>query len=221
LTFMGGALHLADEKGKDRILISSSDGLGGTISLLDSKGFPGTILNTGHAALPDVEAKSISLKDTDGNVRARLFMSEKLTATAGELLPNMALPPETKNLPVTFSPSPTLTLYDLKGKTRIYLDGDGNIKAGFISVGDSQGNTLGSLSAIANYGAGLSLSNGQGEQRLLLEPGHLELSDDAGFKSSLGVTKDIVTVRTGETHQTSAASLILFDKEQNVIWKAP
>jgi hypothetical protein len=54
-----------------------------------------------------------------------------------------------------------------------------------------------------------------------MEPGHLELSDDAGFKSSLGVTKELVTLRTGETHQTSAASLLLFDKDKNVIWKAP
>ena len=221
LTFMGGALHLADEKGKDRIFISSSDALGGTISLLDSKGFPGTILNTDNATLPDVEVKSVSLKDADGNIRARLFMSGKSTATVGEVWPNMAIPPETKNLPVTFNPSPTLALYDLKGKARSYMDGDGYIKAEYVSVSDSSGHTLGSLSAIADYGAALSLDNGKGEQRLFMEPGHLELSDDDGFKSSLGVTKNLVTVRTGETHQTSAASLLLFDKDTNVIWKAP
>jgi hypothetical protein len=31
----------------------------------------------------------------------------------------------------------------------------------------------------------------------------------------------MVTPRTGETHKTSAASLVLFDKDKNVIWKAP
>jgi hypothetical protein len=75
--------------------------------------------------------------------------------------------------------------------------------------------------AVDGLGSMLALDNGKGEQRLYMEPGHLELSDDAGFKSSLGVTKELVTLRTGETHQTSAASLLLFDKDKNVIWKAP
>jgi hypothetical protein len=96
LSFMGGALHLADEKGKDRIFISSSDALGGTLSLLDSKGFPGTILNTDNATLPEVETKSVSLKDTEGNVRARLSMTEKSTATAGEVFPNLPLTQRTR-----------------------------------------------------------------------------------------------------------------------------
>ena len=90
-----------------------------------------------------------------------------------------------------------------------------------IGVSDSQGHSLGSLMAIDGMGAGLSLDNGKGEQRIFMDPDHLELSDDAGFKSSLGVTKNLVTSRTGETHQTSAASLLLFDKDKNVIWKAP
>ena len=221
LASTGGELNLADEKGMNRIVISSRGrDLGGWISILDSKGFPVTYLSqTDGAVLPNLEATSVSLKDADGNTRARLFMTEKSTATAGELFPNM--PPENKNLPVTFNPSPMLALYDLKGKARTILDGDGYIKAEFVGVADSQGNTLGSLSVLASYGAMLSLDNEKGEQRLLMEPGHLELSDDAGFKSSLGVTKDLVTARTGETHQTSAASLLLFDKNANVIWKAP
>jgi len=217
----GGTLSLADEKGKGRVFISASDALGPSLGLDDPKGFPVTLLSTGDAVLPNLEAKSVSLKDTDGNIRARLFMSEKITTTAGELMPNLPWTSENKNAPVTVSPSPTLALYDLKGKARVYVDGDGNISAQIIGVSDSQGHTLGLFSAVDGYGAGLSLSNGKGEQRLLLEPGHLELSDDAGFKSSLGETKNLVTTRTGETHQTSAASLLLFNKEQNVIWKAP
>jgi hypothetical protein len=217
----GGTLNLADEKGKARIFISASDALGTSLSLDDPSGLPVTLLTTGGAVLPNVEAKSVSLKDTDGNIRARLFMTEKSTATVGELLPNLPWTPEKKNLPVTFNPSPTLALYDLKGMARVYVGGDGNVSAQTIGVSDSEGHTLGLLSAVAGYGAALSLDNGKGEQRVLLEPGHLELSDDAGFKSSLGVTKELITLRTGETHQTSSASLLLFDKEQNVIWKAP
>jgi hypothetical protein len=48
----------------------------------------------------------------------------------------------------------------------------------------------------------------------------LFVSDDQGFEATLG-TQELVTPRTGETHKTSAASLVLFDKDKNVIWKAP
>ncbi len=54
-----------------------------------------------------------------------------------------------------------------------------------------------------------------------MEPGHVELSDDDGYEAALGVEKNLVTPRTGETHKTSAASLLLFDRDKNVIWKAP
>jgi len=210
----GGTLSLADEKGKGRVFISASDALGPSVGLDDSKGFPVTLLTTDRAVLPDLEAKSVSLKDTDGNIRARLFMTEKHTGDV--TLPGMSTP-----VSMTFPPFPTLALYDLKGKTRTYLDGDGNVSAQTIGVSDSEGHSLGLFSAVSNLGAMLALDNGKGEQRLYMEPGHLELSDDAGFKSSLGVTKELVTIRTGETHQTSAASLLLFDKEQKVIWKVP
>jgi hypothetical protein len=49
---------------------------------------------------------------------------------------------------------------------------------------------------------------------------NLELWDRAGYSAILG-NAGLVTPRTGEAHQTSAASLVLFDKEKNVIWKAP
>lgn len=48
----------------------------------------------------------------------------------------------------------------------------------------------------------------------------LLLSDKNGFMASIGTT-DLVTPHTGETHKTSAASVVLFDKDKNVIWKTP
>jgi hypothetical protein len=48
----------------------------------------------------------------------------------------------------------------------------------------------------------------------------LDLEDAQGYSAILG-SGGLVTPTTGETHQTSAASLILFDKDKNVIWKAP
>jgi hypothetical protein len=49
---------------------------------------------------------------------------------------------------------------------------------------------------------------------------NLELFDRQGYSAVVGNT-GLVTPITGETHQTSAASLILFDKDKNVLWKAP
>ena len=51
-------------------------------------------------------------------------------------------------------------------------------------------------------------------------PGGLYIVDDQGFSASVGV-QGLVTPRTGETHKTSAASIVLFDKNKNVLWKAP
>lgn len=50
----------------------------------------------------------------------------------------------------------------------------------------------------------------------------LELSDSQGFTMDLGATQT-VTLSTGETQQTSAASIVMFanDKDHRVIWKAP
>lgn len=44
--------------------------------------------------------------------------------------------------------------------------------------------------------------------------------DTAGFQASIGST-DLKTSDTGETHRTSAASVILFGKDKKVLWRAP
>ena len=48
----------------------------------------------------------------------------------------------------------------------------------------------------------------------------LTLTDDAGYETSAGVSS-LVTTQTGEKHQTSAASLVLFGKDKTVLWSAP
>jgi hypothetical protein len=48
----------------------------------------------------------------------------------------------------------------------------------------------------------------------------LQLNDSTGFQFVLGVSK-LVTTRTGENQTTSAASLVMTNKEGNVIWRAP
>ena len=48
----------------------------------------------------------------------------------------------------------------------------------------------------------------------------LKLVDAEGYSATLGVT-DLSNSRTGEKRKTSAASLILVDKDKNILWKAP
>ncbi len=47
----------------------------------------------------------------------------------------------------------------------------------------------------------------------------VNLFDEQGYEAALG-KRALVTPRSGETQTTSAASLVMFDKRKNVIWKA-
>jgi hypothetical protein len=49
---------------------------------------------------------------------------------------------------------------------------------------------------------------------------YVNLRDRGGFQASLG-SADLEVQHTGETRRTSAASLVLFDKDGKVIWRAP
>jgi len=51
-------------------------------------------------------------------------------------------------------------------------------------------------------------------------PSECALSECLKLQAIVG-TADLVTPRSGAIHRTSAASLVLFDEEKNVIWKAP
>jgi len=68
----------------------------------------------------------------------------------------------------------------------------------------------------------LSDVNGKGRVELSMasSDAYLSLSDKEGFMTAIGNT-DLVTPRTGETHKTSAASVVLFGKDQKVLWSAP
>jgi len=48
----------------------------------------------------------------------------------------------------------------------------------------------------------------------------LSLFDNEGFRTTIG-NIELLTPSTGETHKTSAASVVMFDKDKNVLWKAP
>jgi hypothetical protein len=153
-----------------------------------------------------VEANELVLRDGNGNVRARLGM-------AGD-----------------FFTVPELKLVDEKGTTRVRLRGGydrvgGAANFSGVSVFDEHGRERGIFDADEN-GAALVIMNVKGADDALVRAegimvsGPVTVSDEKGFRATLGTT-DLVTPRSGEIHRTSAASLILFDKDKNVIWKAP
>jgi hypothetical protein len=192
----GAALTLTDGNGKDKVYISADNNQGGILSLLDQKGLPGAVLTTLSAVLPGVNTKELILHDESGNIRARLFVTEK-GAT------NMAIPGLTQSVPVTLNPKPMLALYDEKGQVGGMLDDDSisfakshvSLFGGVLSIGDQT-----SAVVVSRYSVGIF--------------------DEQGYEATLG-RRALVTPRTGETQMTSAASLLLFDKNKNVIWKAP
>jgi hypothetical protein len=47
-----------------------------------------------------------------------------------------------------------------------------------------------------------------------------ELKDKEGFEAKIG-SASLMTVNTGEKHQTSAASVVLLGKDKKVLWSAP
>jgi hypothetical protein len=149
-----------------------------------------------------VEANEFILKDGNGKVRARLRMGEE-----------------------GFPPAPELVLIDEKGITRVKLYGGYLVNFSGINVFDEHGRERGMFDADEN-GAALAFINVKGTDDALVRAeginvaGPVTVSDEQGFQATLGAT-ELVTPRSGETHKTSAASLVLFDKNKNVIWKAP
>jgi hypothetical protein len=73
-------------------------------------------------------------------------------------------------------------------------------------------------------GSGLTVWDKTGKGHASLEGSangiSLTLADRQGFEAKIG-TSELVTTRTGESHKTSAASMVLFDTDKTVIWKAP
>jgi hypothetical protein len=166
-----------------------------------------SLLGMGQApSKKTIKANEFILKDGNGKVRARLRMGGDFFSVPG------------------------LDLIDEKGTTRVRLRGGSDRVGGVvnfsgISVFDEHGRERGLFDADEN-GAALAFISVKGTDDTLVRGGWIDVfgpvtvSDEQGFQATLG-TADLVTPRSGETHKTSAASLVLFDKKKNVIWKAP
>ena len=111
-------------------------------------------------------------------------------------------------------------LRDSSGKKRASL---GMMLAGpGLALHDDGGKVTASLVA-SPFGGALSLYGGN-RNAINLMPlnggATLGLIDENGFETRVGTT-DLVNPGTGETRWTSAASVVLFDKDKKVLWKAP
>ena len=167
----------------------------------------GSLLLMGQAKTSrTVEAESFVLRDPQGRLRATLDM---------------------------WHGSPMLRLYDKSSVARAWLWLAGNGEPG-LTFYDAAGNPMVTLAATKD-GASLSLNQGAMKTLSLQESirqkggiglsamnggAKLEAEDSQGFSVVLGNT-ELVTPKTGETHQTSAASIVTFDRDGNVLWSTP
>jgi hypothetical protein len=121
-----------------------------------------------------------------------------------------------------------IALMDENRQSRIIMEtGKG------ISFYDSQGNPKSSFNeeSLIYFGDDCNLTlkrndlwmlGKEGDVRVTLKKGNplIAITDSRGFKTNIGVS-ELTTIKTGENHTTSASSVVLFDKEGDVIWKAP
>jgi hypothetical protein len=176
-----------------------------------------------------VEANEFILRDGAGKVRARLAMHEKLGTpqlllfddkgnesiglTAGFEGDKVNLTDGSK-APERYGGS--VDIFDGQGREREMLQANdldgGEVMIGGFADFDKRGVTQVRAGSISIFDSNV--------HETLLSPGSVVVNDAQGFQATLGA-QELATPRTGETHRTSAASLVLFDKDKNVIWRAP
>jgi len=151
------------------------------------------------------EAEQFVVKDPQGRMRAMLGFSRG--APMLDFYDNAGVLRE--SLMVGANGIPGLTLFDAAGNQTVGLAGLENGPSLGLTEGADRSLSLQELTKQP----GIDLHVGKDQIGLMVE-------DRDGFSAVLG-SADLVTPRTGETHRTSAASVVLFDKDRNVIWSAP
>lgn len=162
------------------------------------------------------DVPKLTLFDEAGKPRASLIATKD-----GPLL---ALGDETGNPRASLDVMegvPQLRLLSGKAQTQVALIAPKEGAA--LALYDESGKPRGSLSATKD-GPGLELYDEAGQTRanLSVKKGgpFLALEDVQGYSATLGCT-GLITPKTGTQTTRSAASLVMFDKDKNVIWKAP
>jgi hypothetical protein len=206
---------LKDSEGRVRAELSMESGKP-TLYLRDEKGFPLVGLLGG-----DEPSLTLTRAVNEEQVAISARKEAYGLAVYGKLAPHQTGNGIVAGLGVTGG-FPALSLFDNAGKERATVqvdelgmpaltlsDPDGSPRAQLILIGDTP-----ILQLVRN--------KTKAHVRLWLGPDdpNLTLTDDEGYSTEIG-RAGLVTPSTGETHQTSAASLVLFGKDGKVLWSAP
>lgn len=106
---------------------------------------------------------------------------------------------------------PEMVLVNDQGKTTVKLHAGVSLTGGGVIVYNGQGQELGRFRAIDKAASLYVEDSSTPPNSGFLGAGLVHVSDDKGFQATLG----------HETREASAASLVLSDKNKNVIFKAP
>jgi hypothetical protein len=195
---------------------------------------------------PDDDRAELTLRAPDGTVRAELATADSDTAVdrwkretsllglrdrKGKRLATLSVWDGTKGVPGTPGSfrlvQPVLAMADAAGTTRVTLSVSED-RSG-LEVRDEKSSWRASLLTGENDAPFLAMWDKEGEMTVHLgyQPAEadagpsLSLSDQEGHvRATLGST-ELVTVKTGATQRTAESSLVLFDRENKVIFKAP
>lgn len=190
------------------------------LSAIASLVIVGAVMLTGQTSRQstpsELRARSFILVDAQGRQRAILDLKKDE--------PGLALLDENGNVRALLSlvpEGPILDLIGTDGKSAARVDSLLN-QPGLVLL-DANRNVRAGLT-MNPLGPGLDIADASGGLRASLEAGSngpaLALFDANGYETQVGVT-DLITPMTGETHKTSAASIVLFGKDKKVLWSAP
>jgi hypothetical protein len=197
----GPQFALFGTDGKQNVELSGSDGVP-KLSFLDGDK---VIVELGGG----IEPSHLYLRRWDGSDSIKLTGALlPLPAKRGTPLPPGAI-------------TPGLSFYGANDKITVGLSEDW-LGAGSLSLygRNGEGPLVSLDSDFLETGPQLLLSGKNKGEATRMSATSIELSDKEGFEAKIGVA-GLVTPRTGETHTTSAASVVLLDKDKTVIWKAP
>jgi hypothetical protein len=192
-----------------------------------------------------VEANEFVLKDADGTARGRWSVGaygpgfvlldangknrvalDVLDPAGAGLTLSDASGRQRTHLVATVN-GPGLHLTDANGKDRVLVTADDTEDSAGLFLYDKKGNQPVRLSVGPGRAHLILFPPGEAPTDRLIYlvagPGlgpQVTVKDKEGFYTSIGTT-DLRSPRTGATGKTSAASVMLFDKDNNVLWQAP
>jgi hypothetical protein len=142
-----------------------------------------------------VEAERFLLKDVRGSLRGELKLKD--------------------------DGAPALILYDPNGKSTAEMGTDEKIGPYLVlSEAENKAHFIVYVEPIWGPKLGFQDASGKSQVDFFTRGPTLKLVDENGYSAVLGVD-DLFLKHKGEKRTTSAASLLLFDKEGKVIWSAP